>query len=326
MPRTSLTSTAFRIAPAAMIVWITLIGVVPPSPAAAGRKSWLTENGTVTRQFALPPVDGRRALVIDNVIGSIEVRSAGGAGDRIELTLQETFSAIDAAELARAKREVELEVRESPGKLELVQGGSWRCRGKHGKRVVEGSAEDGDWSGDGCCCDDHDDRDYEVRYDWTLTVPRDLDLTVRSVNDGAIRVEGVTGRLRVRHVNDDVTLANVAGRVDAKTVNGELKVDFTAQPTGDSSFATVNGDIELGFPKGLGAQLTFATLNGDVYTDFPFALAKMPPPPPTEVREHGRDRRHRHELGRKTAATLGRGGIALDCDTINGDITIRERG
>lgn len=287
---------------------------IPASPASAGRMDH-TENRTETKRFTLAAASGQRELVVDNVIGAVEVR-AGGSGDTIELTLKESFAAESAAELERAKREVVLEVRESAGRLELVQGGPWRCRGERGRKG-------GDWEDDGgCCCDRNDDRDYEVRFDWTLVVPKNLDLTVKSVNEGVIRVEGVTGRLRVRHVNDDVTLANVAGRVDAKTVNGELKVDFAAQPTGDSTFGTVNGDIDLGFPKGLGAKLSFATLNGEVYTDFPFTLTTSPPPPPTSER---RGRRH-HELGRRTSATLGQGGVALDCDTVNGDITIRERG
>jgi hypothetical protein len=293
-------------------------------PAAASGKNWLRESATVTRQFSLTDASGRRELVIDNVIGAIDVRA--GSGDRVELTLKQSWSAENAEEMAEAKREVELEVRETPGKLALVQGGSWRCRGKGEK------SGDGDWDGDGggdCCCNHGwDDRDWEVRYDWTLVVPKNVDLTVKSVNDGAIHIEGVSGKLRVRHVNDDVTVANVAGRVDAKTVNGELKVDFTSLPAGDSTFATVNGDIEIGFPRGLGADLTFATLNGDVYTDFPFTLAKNPPPPPppTSERGNGRSGKHRHELGRRTAATLGNGGIAIDCDTVNGDIRIRERG
>ena len=287
------------------------------APAAAGQKNWLRETATVQKEFTLADGSGRRELVIDNVIGSIDVRV--GSGDRVAVTVKQTFEALDAAEMAEARREVELEVRDNPGKLELLQGGPWRCSSKR-NRNHDG---DGDWDRDSsCCCNDRDDRDWEVRYDWTVTVPKNVDLTVKSVNDGAIRVEGVSGRLRVRHVNDDVTVTGVAGRVDARPVNGELKVDFASAPAGDSSFATVNGDIELGFPKGLGAELTFDTLNGDVYTDFPFTLAKNPPPPPPAVSERGRKR---HELGRKSAATLGNGGVAIDCDTVNGDIRIRER-
>jgi len=296
----------------------TLALAAPATAGNSGNRGWLHEIATVTKELTLSDASGRRELVIDNVIGSVDVRV--GSGDRVSVTVKQTFEAFDAEEMAEAKREVELEVRDNPGKLELVQGGPWRCSSKR-NRSHDG---DSDWDRDSsCCCNDQEDRDWEVRYDWTVTVPKNVDLTVKSVNDGAIRVEGVTGRLRVRHVNDDVTVVGAAGRVDAKTVNGELKVDFASQPAGDSSFATVNGDIELGFPKGLGADLTFDTLNGEVYTDFPFTMARNPPPAPASTEERGR---HRHEVGRRTAATLGSGGVAIDCDTVNGDITIRERG
>lgn len=269
----------------------------------------LEQSETVTRSFTLAAVSGQRTLVVDNVSGSIDIEAA--SGDTVQLTLKQTYIARNAAEMARARQEVVLEVTEDPGRLELVQGGPWRCRSRD-------KAKHGD-----CCCghDDRGDRRYEVRFDWTLKVPKNLDLEVDNVNEGAIRIAGVAGRLDVDHVNDDVTLVRVAGEIDAKTVNGELKVDFAALPAGDCRFGTVNGDIELAFPRGLGAELSFATLNGEVFTDFPFELGKLPP---TSARSKSGKRNH-HDLGGTTAATLGGGGYGLACETVNGDITIRER-
>jgi hypothetical protein len=272
-----------------------------PRPVAA-----LEQIETVTRSFTLAVVGGERTLVVDNVSGAIDIEAT--AGDRVELTLKQTFAAKSAAEMARARQEVVLEVTENPGRLELVQGGPWRCRGRERRR-------------DGDCCCGHEERDYEVRFDWTLKVPRDLVLEVANVNEGAIRIVGVVGRLDVGHVNDDVTLVRVAGEVDANTVNGELKVDFAAPPAGDCRFGTVNGDIELAFPRGLGAELTFATLNGEVYTDFPFEMGKLPP---TSARSKS-GRKNQYQMGGTTAVTLGGGGVGLACETVNGDITIRER-
>lgn len=279
---------------------IALSGAVPAALAA------LEQSTTVTRTFALSAVDGQRTLVIENLNGAIEIE--GGSGDTVELTLTQTFEAKSAADLTLARQEVTLEVSEQPGRLELVQHGPWSCRGREHKR-----------RGD-CCCD-HEERDYEVTFDWKLKVPRLIDLDVSDVNEGAIRITGIGGHLEVDHVNDDVTLVRVSGIVDANTVNGELKVDFAALPAGDCSFATVNGDIDLAFPKGLGAELSFATMNGEVYTDFPFELAKLPP---TSSRSRSGGRQH-HEVGGRSAATLGGGGIGLACQTLNGDITIRER-
>ena len=279
--------------------------VVAALTGSASPIAGLEQSATVTRSFTLSAVNGLRSLVVDNVSGSIDIAAA--AGDTVELTLKQTFVARNAAEMARARAEVVLEVEENPGRLELVQGGPWRCHGRDRGRH-------------GCCCD-HDERDYEVRFDWTLRVPRNLDLEVANVNEGTIHIAGTVGHLDVSHVNDDVTIERVAGEVVARTVNGKLKVDFAELPAGDCRFGTVNGDIDLAFPKGLGAELSFATLNGEVFTDFPFELAKLPT---TSARSTKRGSHH-HELGGTAAATIGGGGIGLACKTVNGDITIRER-
>ena len=108
----------------------------------------LEQSETVTRSFTLAAVSGQRTLVVDNVSGSIDIEAA--SGDTVQLTLKQTYIARNAAEMARARQEVVLEVTEDPGRLELVQGGPWRCRSRD-------KAKHGD-----CCCG-HDDRDDRRR-------------------------------------------------------------------------------------------------------------------------------------------------------------------
>ena len=72
----------------------------------------LEQTETVTRSFTLATVNGQRTLVIDNLNGAIEIE--GGSGDAVELTLTQTFVAKSAAEMARARQEVTLEVSFAP--------------------------------------------------------------------------------------------------------------------------------------------------------------------------------------------------------------------
>lgn len=280
--------------------WIAFLGLLA-IPLAARAAEY---SETVTRTF---PWKAGRSLAVDNVFGSIVVE--GGARDTVELTVKEHYEGRSPEDLARARKEVELEVRDDSSMLKLRQGGSWRCPDR----------EDGDRRHD-CDCN-IGDKHYEVRFDWTLRVPASVDLDVSSVNEGAIRITRVKGSLNVRHVNGDVTMESVAGRVDASTVNGALEVTFAAKPEDDCKFGTINGDIDLAFPHGFGAELSFETMNGEVYTDFPFTLAKLP----ATIERSTVGGRHRHELGRTTRATVGAGGIGLACSSINGDIYIRER-
>lgn len=252
------------------------------------------------RSFDLAAVDGRRFLLVDNVNGSIAVR-AGGA--RVELELVKVYRAKSGDALERARRESRLAVEQEPGRLALVQDGKFRCDRSPHRRLCENAAEE---------------RGYEVEFDWTLTVPADLDLEVRTVNGGNVEVAGVRGRVEAANVNGAVKLAGLRGATRAETVNGDVEASFDAVPTGELSFASVNGELDLAFPAGFGADLSAHTLNGEVLTDFPFQT--LAPPPAAE-----RDGRGRYRLSGGNVR-LGAGGPRLECETVNGDILIRARG
>ncbi len=269
------------------------------SLAAIAPLGALESTEVVRRTFTL--AGAGRALSIDNVFGSVTVRS--GTGDRVELVLHQTWRADDATELERAKREVTLGVVETPGRLELVQDGPFRD--DHGRRGRQRNEK----------------QDYEVSWEWQLTVPRDVDLEVGNVNGGGVEVTGVRGPVAASNVNGDVRVADAGARASASTVNGDVDVDFSAPLAGPAEFETVNGDVRLAFPAGFGAELEFSTLHGEVYTDFPFESTAMP----TRVERSSGERGVRFELGRESLVRLGVGGPRLTCNTVNGDILIRER-
>jgi hypothetical protein len=261
-------------------------------------------TAAVRESYTLAAVEGRRFLLIDNVTGSVTVRA--GAGDRVEVAIAQTFRAATPAALERARREARLTVESEPGKLALVQDGPFRC----------------DRSSHRFLCDAfEDEREWEVEFDWTVTVPASLDLEVRNVNGGEVSVAGVRGRIRAANVNDAVSLAEVAGDVSASTVNGPLTVTFAALPASDMEFSSVNGEVDLAFPKGFGAELYAKTLNGEVLTDFPHQTLAPRRVAAAEDPQHGP--RRRFEAG---AIRIGAGGPKLQCSTVNGDILIRERG
>jgi hypothetical protein len=268
-----------------------------------------TATATLRESYELAPTGGRRYLLVDNVTGSVVVRAADT--ERIELELRQTFRAKSAEALERARRETRLTVEREPGRLALVQDGPFRCdrpESNGGRRHL--------------CRAFEEELDWEAVYDWVLTVPRTLDLEVKNVNAGRIEITGVHGRIEVANVNDAVALTDVAGTVDAATVNGPLTVSFARLPEGDLAFTSVNGEVDLAFPRGFGAELRARTLNGEVLTDFDYeTLAPRPVATRDEQQEHGP--RQRFEGG---AIRIGRGGPRLDCQTVNGDILIRARG
>ena len=105
-------------------------------------------------------------------------------------------------------------------------------------------------------------------------------------------------------VNGDVEVANLAGPVNAETVNGSVAAVLHGQGTTPLSFKTVNGGVTVSVPKDLNADLEAETVNGSIETDFPITVT-------------GRINR-RHLDGR-----IGQGGRHLKIETVNGSIRLR---
>ena len=273
-------------------------------PAAAVGKS-----DDLTRSYELAGGAGTSVLV-DNVFGSVEVR-AGETG-KVTVAIHRTVTAHNEAEVEAGMREVTFEfLQPRPGRLELGQDGPFRCRGWQEERN----------RGRGSCVDWHDP-DYEVSWNWTVTVPAGVDLEVRNVNGGDVAVTGVTGGVEAKNVNGSVRLEGVGGAIDAATVNGKLTAALATAPSADSSFRTVNGGIDLTLPESAGAEVGFKTLNGDLYTDFEVSALPQQLEPTSAAAEHGH---HHYRVERASAVRIGSGGPRLDCQTVNGDIVVHAR-
>ena len=254
---------------------------------------------TITREFTLAASGGARRVEIDNVFGPVTVR-AGSSASEVKVEIRRRAEARHADDLETAFRDVTLAVREGPGGLELVQDGPFRCS----ERRHHGFGRTCDW-----------DQEFELSWEWMVTVPVDVELEVRSVNGGAVEVSGVHGRIEAANVNGAVRLRDLVGAVEARTVNGGIEVAFARPPAAASSFESVNGEIELGLPRESSADIGLETMNGEMWSDF--ELVAVPQP----ARSAGG--RRRFELGRDTVVRIGRGGVRLDCQTLNGDIVVR---
>ena len=258
----------------------------------------LHEQETIRKTFSLPAA--HKTLEVDNVFGSIIV--TGGEGDQVQLVVEKTLRAESAERMAAAKKEVKLDITEQPDLLKLYVDGPFRCH-----------CDDG--------CDGwHGDRGYNVKMDFTLQVPRNVDIKLRTVNSGRVQVKDVTGNFSVRNVNGGIEMANVAGSGQARTVNGPVKVTFRENPRDNSDFGTINGNVELNFVRGLAADFRFKTFNGNIYSDFEMTSL---PSRPVQADQHNGHFRYRSD--RFTGGRVGSGGPEIKADNLNGDIRVLER-
>lgn len=254
------------------------------------------DQENIQKSFAMPA--GHKSLEIDNVWGSIEV--IADTTDKVELAVVRTTQAESKDKLERAKKEVTLDITQEEGVLKLYVNGPFRCQ-----------------------CDDcrhsRDDEGYRVKMDFKVHVPRDLDIKVKTVNEGRVVVKNTNGSFLVRNVNGDIEMDNVAGSGTARTVNGPVIVSFRLNPRENSEFKTVNGNVELHFAHDLSADFRFKTFNGGIYSDFP--VTAMP--------VHAIEAEHKggkvvYRADRYTSARVNAGGPEIQIENLNGDIRILE--
>ena len=283
----------------AMLAMVILTGAVAwPQAASRGVEA----QDVVRRTLSFGGGAGVRRLEVDNVFGGIRV--TGSDTSAVQLVARQRIKADNEERLALARQEVTLDIREGPSMRIYVDGpfrdergtrGGWRNYNRnHG------------WS-----------LGYEVKYDFELNVPREVDVVLRTVNDGEITVSGIGGQFDVDNVNGGATLdvARGAGRVH--TVNGDVRVTLGSVPAGRCHFETLNGEVEVRVPGNLAADVFFQTFNGEAYTDF--ELTSRPGPLPVVEERQGK---RVYRSGRGAAYRIGAGGPELSLETFNGDIRL----
>jgi len=258
----------------------------------------LREQETIRKTFSLSAA--HKALEVDNVFGSIEV--TGGQGDQVQLVVNKTIRAESKDRMEAAKKDVKLDVTDQPDLLKLYVDGPFRCH-----------CDDG-------CNGWHGDRGYMVKMDFTLQVPRNVDIRLKTVNSGHINVRDIAGSFSVHNVNGGIEMLDIAGSGQARTVNGPVRVTFRENPREKSDFGTINGNVELTFVRGLAADFRFKTMNGQIYTDF--EMTSLPTRPVSSEQHNGH---FVYRSDRFTGGRVGAGGPEIKADNLNGDIRVLER-
>jgi len=256
----------------------------------------MKDQETIRRSFIVNAAGSASKLEVDNVFGSIKV--TGIAGDQIQLVVTKTIKAESKDRLDAAHKEVTLDMTQSGNSVKLYVKGPFRC-----------NCDD--------CYHSHGDEGYVVHMDFELQVPLQTALNVKTINQGNIRIENVSGDYSVRNVNGSIEMLGVGGAGIAKTVNGGLKIRFRENPTANSQFASVNGSVELSFQDNLAADFRFKTFNGGVYSDFP--MSALPQRPAMEEHRNGKFVFH---SDRFTGGRVGSGGPEIRVENLNGDIRV----
>jgi len=116
-----------------------------------------------------------------------------------------------------------------------------------------------------------DGRGWQVSYE--IFLPRQADLTLKA-NNGGISITDVRGTIRFDTQNGGVHLSRLGGDVEGKTENGGVDVELNgARWDGTKLDArTVNGGVKISMPGNYSAHFEAGTVNGHVNLGIPVTL------------------------------------------------------
>ena len=257
----------------------------------------------ITKEFPVTSA-ATGQLAIYNLNGPIRVE--GYAGDKIVVDIDKVITADDNDRLTIGKNEFRLGF------------------DQHGDTIVVYIAEPFDtrphrWENRN---GNNKQIDYDFQLSFTVRVPYTLGLHISTVNRGDISVSDVAGPLDINNVNGPITIKNAKGATRAKTINGDLTVNYLDTPPAISDYYTLNGTLSVTYPPSLSAICQFKSMNGSFYTDFP-NVEILPALVTKNTVPHGDGITYKLNIAKQIR--IGNGGKLFKFETLNGDIYIKKQ-
>jgi len=274
-----------------------IVGLAAALSAASDRDYTAVDREPIHHTFA-----GDKTIDVDLVNGGVTVVGDGGSGMRVEG--ERVIRALNQEEMARAKKEIALDMNEKNGTAQIYENGPYRDSNNH-------SSENHGFH-------ENTDRHYSVNYEITVHVPRETALHLRTVN-GGVTARDTSGAFDVKSVNGAISMTDIVGSGTAAAVNGANTVSFRESPKSDSAFTSVNGRIEVTFPPSLAADFDLKTVNGGMFTDFETTM--LAAAAGTASKENGR---FVYKARGESHVRVGSGGPHIRLETVNGAISIKK--
>jgi hypothetical protein len=140
---------------------------------------------------------------------------------------------------------------------------------------------------------------------YELKLPRELGrVDIKTIN-GNINVSEITAQIAVSATNGQIRLSDVTGLASARAVNGNIEAELAQVPDRPMEFRSVNGNIELRFNSDSNANLIAGTTAGSIEVDDDFDI---------KVRKL--------IVGQRASGQIGQGGPTLSVKTVSGNIKI----
>jgi len=263
-----------------------------------------TFSETLTEEINFSGNSSDNLLVVYNVNGSVHVE--GYSGNTVKVEVKKSIKGQNKRSLEQGKVEVGVKVEKRDNIIYVY----------HDSPYTEFNLSTGRFSHK----NSWNNIKYEYTMDYTIKVPNKAGLELSTINNGDLVVRNVnTNEISVSNINGAISMENVSGKTYANALNGNIDISYTQNPDGDSTYKSLNGDITILVKPNLNADVSFKSLNGDIYTNFD---TKSSPSKATVGKKKGK-RGTKYKVNKKTQFQIGNGGVHLDFDVLNGDVTIK---
>jgi len=270
----------------------------------------------ITKEYDFEKKGVQNTLMVANINGSIKV--TGYEGEKILVEITRTINAKTPERLEKGKQQIKPGVIDRADTIILYTQTLCNQFGRVNKEN-DNRSDHNRWgylwnSRENDC---QEMVDYIVNYQ--IKIPVNVNLIVSTVNDGHIEVEHLNGAIVANNMNGGIRLLDISREVNARTINGDVDITYARNPQSASRFYTLNGDINAWFQKGLSANMSFESFNGELFTNVT-QLESMPAV--VEKKESSKGTRFKVNGNR---FKVGNGGVALDFETFNGDVYVKEK-
>jgi len=264
-------------------------------------------NKTITKELNFSSKSPENMLVVKNINGPIEVE--GYDGSTIKLEAEKTISARRESYVEEGKEEISINVEEVGSRIyvyvETPNNDFNTALGKYE------NSRNNRWV----------KQDYRFHIAFKLKVPRSTSVELATMNDGDIYAKGVQGdEIIVSNLNGAITLDDIAGKTDVNALNRDINITYHKNPNGDSKYHSLNGDVNVTFKEDLNADVSFKSMNGDLYTNYD--TTKLRPELVKKKTKNGKG--IKYNMSSNQAYRIGKGGIKLDFNLLNGDATLKK--
>jgi hypothetical protein len=253
----------------------------------------------INKEFTVSP---NSVLAVYNIDGHIKVE--GYDGNKVLIEVDKTLSGKTNEILEQGKREFKLEFEQKDDSVIVYIAEPWDSRPKTNRL-------------------NNDQRKihYHHNLNFTIKVPKTLNLSVSTVNNGDIVVNDVEGLMKVNNINGKITVKNAKNANEIHTINGDVNINYVALPPDNSKYYTLNGKLTVIFPSDLSADCSFKSFNGEFFTDFE-NIEKLPSTVTKTTKEN--EGGTTHKLTKGSAIRIGSGDKNLIFETFNGNIYIKK--